>query len=72
MMDHPKPLIELLDELRVQLGPEDSISICLDGSQRRCTRRCPGPCELGSVCLEIEADDPRSSKEIAELLTSPN
>ncbi len=71
MMDHPKPLIELLDELRVQLGPEDSISICLDGSQDRCTRRCPGPCELGSVCLEIEADDPRSSEDIAELLTSP-
>ena len=72
MKTEAKPLVELLEELRAQLGPEDSIALCRDGSQRRCTRRCPGPCELGSVCLEIEADDPRSSQEIAGLLTSPN
>ncbi|MEP0320806.1 hypothetical protein [Bauldia litoralis] len=72
MTTQPKPLVELLEELRAQLGPEDTISLCRDGSQRRCTHRCPGPCELGSVCLEIEADDPRSSQEIACQLTGPN
>lgn len=68
----PSTLLEVLEELRPQLAPGDCIAICPDGSVHSCRRRCPGPDEPGSVCFNIEADDPRSSAEIAVLFEKPN